>query len=199
MTGNRDSEWRSKDGREWHIGSELDASWVDENESPVAFGCTLPRVFDAYATLELEGSGNGEAMDYSASEAHDDNVLRILRAHTAAQPWWLGYLDTGSSDVVFYDAPRAELYAGWGYVLVEAGPAQAKTWRGLDWKGYLPDLIFPADRSWLVTTLWDDDWTCIGGTRGLVQAFKVDPELGSRVHEVDASMKSAVPPGHVAF
>ena len=165
----------------------------------MAFGCTLPRVFEAYATLELEGSGNGEAMDYIASEAHDDSVLRILRAHTAAQPWWLGYLVTGSSEVVFYDAPRTALYAGWDYVLVEAGPDQAKTWRGLDWKGYLPDLIFPADRSWLVTTLWDDDWTCIGGTRELVDAFKVDPVLGSRLHEVDASMKDAVPPGHVAF
>jgi hypothetical protein len=177
----------------------LDAGWVDENESPVAFGCTLPRVFEAYATLELEGSGNGEAFDYIASEAHDDSVLRVLRERTAGQPWWLGYLETGSSNVVFDDAPRTDLYAGWGYVLVEAGPDQAKAWRGLDWKGYLPDLIFPADRSWLVTTLWDDDWTCIGGTRELVDAFKVDPELGARLHEVDASMKNAVPPGHVAF
>lgn len=100
---------------------------------------------------------------------------------------------------MFYDAPRTDLYAGWGYVLVEAGPDQAKAWRGLDWKGYLPDLIFPADRSWLVTTLWDDDWTCIGGTRELVDAFKGDAELGARLHEVDASMKNAVPPGHVAI
>lgn len=84
-------------------------------------------------------------------------------------------------------------------MLVEAGPDQAQTWRGLDWKGYLPDLIFPADRSWLVTTLWDDDWTCIGGTRELVDTFKVDPELGARLHEVDSSMENAVPPGHVAF
>jgi hypothetical protein len=22
-------------------------------------------------------------------------------------------------------------------------------------------LIFPVDRSWLLTTLWDDDWSCI--------------------------------------
>jgi hypothetical protein len=100
---------------------------------------------------------------------------------------------------VFEDAPRTELYAGWDYVLVEAGPDQAKTWRGLDEKGYLPDLIFPADRSWLVTTLWDDDWTCIGGSRELVDALKGDPELGARIHEVDSSMENAVPPGHIAF
>ena len=131
IAGHRNSEWRSKDGRDWRIGSERDAGWIEENGCPVAFGCTLPRVFEAYATLELEDSGNGEALDYTASKVHD--------------------------------APRTELYAGWSYVLVKAGPDQAQTWRGLDWKGYLPDLLFPADRSWLVTTLWDDDWTCIGG------------------------------------
>jgi hypothetical protein len=165
----------------------------------VAFGCVLPAVFEAYATLELEGSGNGNKLDYVVSQVHDDSVLRVLTEHTPAQPWWLGYLDTGNSDVVFDDAPRTELYAGWGYVLVEAGPEQARSWRGLDHKGYLPDLIFPADRSWLVTTLWDDDWTDIGGPRGLVDAFKADSELGARVHAVDPSMENAVPPGHIAF
>jgi hypothetical protein len=36
-----------------------------------------------------------------------------------AWPWWLGYLDTGSADVVFYDVPKVMLYAGWEYVLVD--------------------------------------------------------------------------------
>jgi len=30
----------------------------------------------------------------------------ILKAHTAEQPWWLGYLDTGAHDVVFNTSPR---------------------------------------------------------------------------------------------
>jgi hypothetical protein len=42
-------------------------------------------------------------------------------------------------------------------VLVEAGPQQAATWRRHEspsfWKGALPNLMFPADRSWLVSTL----------------------------------------------
>jgi hypothetical protein len=29
-----------------------------------------------------------------------------LKAHTATQPWWLGYLDTGAHDIVFDTAPR---------------------------------------------------------------------------------------------
>lgn len=57
------------------------------------------------------------------------------------------------------------------YVLVEAGPEQAGVWRDQEhWKNPLPDLIFPADRSWLFWTLWDD-WTCIDGSQRLVDAF----------------------------
>ena len=60
-------------------------------------------------------------------------------------------------------------------MLVEAGPEQAATWRqgqGCSfWKGSLPNLMFPADRTWLVSTLWDDDWTCIGGSAELVDGF----------------------------
>ncbi|HET7868969.1 MAG TPA: hypothetical protein VFM85_01445 [Actinomycetota bacterium] len=76
------------------------------------------------------------------------------------------------------------LYAGWLYVLVEAGPEQAATWRHSGdwsfWKGALPNLMFPADRSWLVSTLWDDDWTCIGGPAGLVDRFLRHPDLQAR-------------------
>jgi hypothetical protein len=37
---------------------------------------------------------------------HDRALLSLLQRHTLAQPWWLGYLETGASDVVFYDAPK---------------------------------------------------------------------------------------------
>lgn len=172
---------------------------MEDTEGGVRITSAIPPVFEAYATLELSGSGNNEALSFDVSERHDISVLSVLVEHTAAQPWWLGYLDTGSSNVVFDDAPRVELYAGWGYVLIEAGPEQAPVWRGEDWKGYLPDLMFPADRSWLVSTLWDDDWTCIGGSKELVNAFLADSELRDRVHEVDPSIEDATPPGHVAF
>jgi hypothetical protein len=56
---------------------------------------------------------------------HDRALLSLLQRHTLAQPWWLGYLETGASDVVFYDAPKVKLYWSWDYVLVGAGPEQA--------------------------------------------------------------------------
>jgi hypothetical protein len=152
-------------------------------------------VFDTYATVVFPEHGADQ-------ERHDAAVLSTLRANTATQPWWLGYLDTGADDVVFPDAPRVDLYSDWHYVLVQAGPEQAATWRGHDlgsfWSGHLPNLMFPADRSWLVSALWDDDWTCVGGPAALVHDLLHDPLLGSRVRAVELG-QDATPPGHRAI
>ena len=100
---------------------------------------------------------------------------------------------------MFPDAPKVTLYAGWPYVVVEAGPEQAATWRrdgGWSfWKGALPNLMFPADRSWLLSTLWDDDWTCVGGPVSLVEALLHRPELRPRARRVERG-EPATPPGH---
>ena len=84
-------------------------------------------------------------------------------------------------------------------MLVEAGPEQAATWRRDDlsafWTGALPNLMFPADRSWLVSTLWDDEWTCIGGPAELVDTFVRHPRLRARSVALD---QDATPPGHRA-
>ena len=60
---------------------------------------------------------------------HERAVVEHLVDLSGDQPWWLGYLDTGATDVVFPDAPMVSLYTDWDYVLVEAGPEQALTWR----------------------------------------------------------------------
>lgn len=195
---------RNKDGRKWSIGRRAEIAWIEENtESGLTIMSAIPPVFEAYATLEEPGTGNHELTAYSAEdwkrheaewERHEAGVLDVLTAHTAPQSWWLGYLETGAHDVVFADAPRVRFYADWPYVLVEAGPEQARVWRD-----GIPDLMFPADRSWLFSTLWDDDWTCIGGSRGLVDAFLTHPDLRSRVREVDTTVEDVTPPGHTAF
>src|ERR1035437_6954597 len=77
-----------------------------------------------------------------AEDRFDDALLRVLSAHTKPQPSWLGFLDTGASDVVLNDAPRARAYHGWNYVLVQAGPHEARTWRSDEgrWFTALPEL-----------------------------------------------------------
>lgn len=184
---------RDKGGRSWRIGMDAEVSWIASGTTVgVAITSAIPAVFEAYATVVLPPGGEGQ-------EQHDGTVLALLTQHTGRQPWWLGYLETGADDIVFPDAPRVTLYAGWDYVLVEAGPEQAATWRqGGYWsrrKGALPDLMFPADRSWLISTLWDDDWSCVGGPAGLVNGFLHHPGLQARQATVD---QDATPPGHVA-
>jgi hypothetical protein len=50
--------WGHKDGRAWWIGGETEVTWIREN-TEVSFAITsaIPPVFEAYATLELPGSG----------------------------------------------------------------------------------------------------------------------------------------------
>jgi hypothetical protein len=166
-------------------------------------------VFEAYATLEHPLTGDRETkweaeqdrqtVVIDSWERHEAALLGILTELTDDQPWWLGFLETGSSEVVFDDAPRVMMYADWDYVLVEAGPDQAATWRdGVIYES-LPDLMFPTDHSWLVSTLWDDDWTCIGGPKDLIGALLRHPTLRERMREVDPSMEDSTPPGHVAY
>ena len=49
-----------------------------------------------------------------------------------------------------------------------------------------------------VSTLWDDDWTCVGGTTALIDRLLADPELGPRTRRVEPE-QDATPPGHTAI
>jgi hypothetical protein len=171
MTDDRETEvWANRDGRAWRIGGEAEVAWIREN-TEVSFAITsaIPPVFEAYATLELPGTGDHiSASPLEDPDRHNAGVLAMLSEQSAA--------------------------------LVEAGPEQAGAWREREhWNSSLPDLIFPADRSWLLSTLWDDDWTCIGGSRALVDTFLAHPDLRHRAREVDPSLKDATPPGHTAI
>ena len=193
----------SKDGRTWRIGGEAEVAWIREN-TEVSFAITsaIPPVFEAYATLELPGTGDlPSESPLEDPGRHDAALLELLSEHSAGQPWWIGYLETGGSDIVFDSVRKVRPGpTDARYVLVEAGPEQAALWRDREhWKSPLPDLMFPADRAWLVRTLWDDDWTCIGGSRGLVEALLAHHDLGHRAREVDPSLQDATPPGHTAI
>jgi hypothetical protein len=184
----------ARDGSTWRIGTDADVAWITDGTSTGrTITSAIPPVFEAYTTVVLPERGEGQ-------DAHDLAVLGLLSEQSADELWWLGYLDTGADDIVFPGAPMVTLYSGWRYVLVEAGPEQAATWRQHElpsfWKGALPNVMFPADRSWLVSTLWDDDWTCIGGPAELVDTFVRHPRLQARPVVLS---QDATPPGHQAF
>ncbi len=206
MALDRDADlWRTKDGCAWRIGHDAEIAWIAENtEVGLAITSAIPPLFEAYATLEHPDTGEPETRPsaFEDWDRHAASVIEILSQHTSAQPWWLGFLEYApSANVIFNDVWKVSLYANSEcYVLVEAGPEQATTWRrGENGKDVLPDLMFPADRSWLASTLWDDDWTCIGGSRALVDAFVNHRDLRDRAREVKSLREDATPPGHTAI
>lgn len=178
----------TKDGRSWRIGTAADVAWIaGQTTEGISITTAIPPLFDAYASF-YEPDG----VDI---EAHERAVIDELINHTADQPWWLGYLETGAHDIVFPRAPQVSLYWDWAYVLVEAGPEQALTWRTGHMRhfyGSLPDLFFPADHSWLVSALWDDTWTSIGGSTEVINALQRDPLINAYPLGPD---DDAVPPG----
>ena len=181
----------TKDGQTWQIGTQIDVSWINEgSESGLTIRSAIPAVYDGYATILIPE-------DDAARQAGETLLLHLLGQWTSPQPWWLGYLDTGTHDVVFDRAPKVVIYSGWSYVLVQAGPKQASSWRADDpWRGRLPDLIFPADHSWLVSMLWDDDWRCLGGPANLIRTVLAENSLDARAVGIDGD---ATPPGRTAI
>ncbi|PYC65716.1 hypothetical protein C7C45_27980 [Micromonospora arborensis] len=182
-----------------HLGRDVGPDLAAEIDRITSAGTYQPLVFlsprwassdarphDAYATFYPP--------DGVSFVDQERAVVDELAAYTSEQPWWLGYLKTGAHDVVFPRAPRVSLYGDWSYVLVEAGPEQALTWRTGHSRGDgpLPDLLFPADRSWLVSALWDDTWTDIGGSAALVAALHRNPLINARRVGPD---DDALPPG----
>ncbi len=105
-----DDAWCSKDGREWRIGGDAEVAWIEENTpSGLTITSAIPPAFEAYATLELPGTGNhapGSSIEKWEQldkkwDRHDAGVLALLIEHSEPQPWWLGYLETGASELPF--------------------------------------------------------------------------------------------------
>jgi hypothetical protein len=186
-----------KNGRPWRIGADEEVAWIKRGVSAgLSITASIPPVFAAYATVvfPLEPGSRRDRVR-PAEDRFDDALLRVLCAHTEPQPWWLGFLDTGASDVVLEDAPRVRIYSSWNYVLVQAGPYEARTWRSDEgrWFTALPELMFPVDRSWLVSSLWDDAWAGVGGSEELISALLVEPHLHSRAERTSPSVPDMWP------
>jgi hypothetical protein len=182
---------RGADETVWQIGGSGEVAWITDNTRPgTTIATAIPPNFDGYATVIVPETPQEKRIC-------DDALLSVLAAHSSPQPWWLGYLETGVADLVFPEAPRVQLYVGWPYVLVQAGPHEAGSWRSNDqatpWHSSLPELMFPLDHSWLVSTLWDDDWRCVGGPKALIRAILRHPQLESQAVELD---QDPTPPGH---
>lgn len=182
----------NRDGRTWRIGTAEDVDWIGRATTiDRTITSAIPPIFAAYATFhEPDGIDTTD---------HEQAVVAHLTEVCGDQPWWLGFLDTGAHDIVFDNVPKVTLYSDWHYVLVQAAAGNALSLRTGHMRagdGTLPDLLFPADRSWLVSGLWDDTWTCIGGPAELVAKLQDDPLVRARVVGIGDEV---TPPGHSIF
>jgi hypothetical protein len=185
-----DPRSRLRDGKAWLIGTDDEVGWINDGvRQGLSIAAAIPSVFASYATLTFPHEPlSDEDARRALEDRFDDAVLRVLGAHSDRQPWWLGFLDTGASDVVLEDATRVLVY-GARYVLVQAGPREARTWRDdRRWFTALPELMFPADRSWLLSSLWDDAWACVGGSEDLIDALLDHPDLAERAQRTDPTV-----------
>ena len=206
---------RVREGARWKIGTAAEVAWITDGTGVGRrITSAIPPVFAAYATVVLPDPEDGldppghetEWTQYiidwnqTAPARHETALLTVLTENSCDRSWWLGYLDTGvGADTVFPDAPTVSVYhSSWRYVLVAAGPEEALGWRARTWKLAIPEIIFPADRSWLVSTLWDDDWTCIGGPEPLIGNLLNHPVLQARARRVTVD-EDATPRGHQAY
>jgi hypothetical protein len=171
------------------VGDEDTVGWIrDSTPAGLTVGAAIPPGFASYATIVIPESPDSRAR-------HDRALLDVLRAHSPHTSWWLGFLDTGADPLPFAEVATVPVYGNWQYLIVSAGHEGALSLRKDVWDRTLPDLIFPNDRAWLVSTLWDDDWRCVGGTEPLIQDLIASQHLETRV--VDRT-EDATPPGHVA-
>ncbi|GAB2571990.1 hypothetical protein [Microlunatus antarcticus] len=168
------------------FGTPETVSWITSGTTRGrTIARAVPPVFESFATVD-----ELDAEDDTLLVEQERAVLRHL-ADFGGHDWWLGYLDTGAHDVVFPAATRVLMYAEWSYVIVKAGPDEARTWRDSP-----PDLIFPEDRSWLMSMLWDDGWTSIGGPAQLIDDLVADPLVQARAVSLGVD---AAPPGQTAY
>lgn len=173
-----------RDGRNWPLGDGETAAWITRNTAVgVAITSAIPPMFDSYATI----TGLPSYSTPHGLPSPEQRLVHVLRQYGEAS-WWLGYLANGVDDTVFPGARTMTLYYGWKYVLVQAGPDQA-----LEWRDSLPDLLFPTDRTWLHSTMWDDDWACLGGPGELVDQLASDPQIELRRVSTDDDV---TPPGY---
>src|SRR4051794_37371052 len=91
---------RDPDRRQWRIGGSGEVAWIIDATTPgLTIAAAIPPTFAGYATIVIP-------RDDADKTRSDAAVVDVLAGHSDAQPWWLGYLDTGAADIIVPDAAK---------------------------------------------------------------------------------------------
>ena len=178
----------SKDGRNWRIGAAADVDWIaGHTTAGISITTAIPPVFDAYATTTRPTTSPPPPTSTPWSKTSSRTPRTSPGGWATSTP-----APTTSSS----PTPRRCRSTGAGRTCWSR-PAPSKPSPGgpvtcATPEGALPDLFFPADRSWLVSALWDDTWTCVGGPAPLIHTLERDPLANARRVRPD---EDALPPG----
>lgn len=138
---------------------EREVNWLREGNGPAGtLSYALPGRFDVYGAIDLPD-------EISPTE---DTLLSALAPNPAAA-LLAGWIDRGP-----WPPPHGDefvLYWGWRYRFRWVLPAELQ---GLPSEGEdsFPDLLFPPDRSWLVSLLWDDSWRSVGASEPVARRIE---------------------------
>jgi hypothetical protein len=86
----------------WRVGGDTEIAWIRGATEPgLTIRSGIPPLFEAYATVELPRSGDGDQAAWSGDpDRCDAAVLAVLGRFTAWRSRWLGYLETGAEDAI---------------------------------------------------------------------------------------------------
>lgn len=210
-----------KDGRDWRVGTAADVEWITRS-TPRGMEITsaIPPIFDDYATIVIPEGDDARIRHVDVILHHlrarsgehrwwlgyldtgaDGDVLPAASRTPLYAGWSYALVLAGPDQAASWRRGRGTPVASasatnWVVGSSPSSEPPAVLPEPMGWRDPGPDLVFPEDRSWLVSWLWDDDWRCIGGTSELIDALLDDPELEVRRVRLG---EDATPPGHTAI
>lgn len=157
-----------------HGKPRLDLTWISSGTRPGdSIHSAVPPIFENYATIVV-------ARDAEVRQAQHRAIGAVLES-TKEAALWIGVIETGDPDDYLADAVRATLYANWPYHMKYISASTLLDHRNAhSERGPLPDLVFPPDRSWLATRLWDDSWISFGGSAAVTDALMLATGTAAR-------------------
>lgn len=150
---------------------DQDVAWIRRDTAVSGtIRSAIPGGFDAYGLLDI-----------SEERPTEDALLQAVAPENSME-LIAGWIDRGP----YPPQPGDEhfLYSSWRYRFrqVSAASLQGLPTEG---DGGFPDLLFPPDRSWLISLLWDDSWRSVGASNAVASRITsrlpsfvpIDPEL----------------------